>query len=99
MCIRDSHNNEFDGGGTEPDSEPLIALQAATGQPIPDIVWDGAMIPNQQANKVLCMRRNGEIGFVNLDAGNGFDNPNFDSEVHNCEFPSLSEISLSLGIE
>ena len=93
------HNNKFDGGGTEPDSEPLIALQAITGQPIPDIVWDGAMIPNQQANKVLCMRRNGEIGFVNLDAGNGFVNPNFDSEVHNCEFPSLSEISLSLGIE
>ena len=38
------HNNEFNGGGSEPDSEPLIALQANTGQPIPDVVWDGTML-------------------------------------------------------
>ncbi|MED5411885.1 MAG: parallel beta-helix domain-containing protein [Pseudomonadota bacterium] len=93
------HNNEFNGGGTDPDSEPLIALQAATGQPIPDIVWDGTMIPDKQAHEILCVRQNGEISFVNLDASNGFTAPNFDAADHNCELPALSEISLSTGAE
>ena len=93
------HNNEFNGGGTDPDSEPLIALQAATGQPIPDIVWDGTMILNKKAHEILCMRQNGEISFVNLDASNGFAAPNFDAADHNCELPALSEISLSTGAE
>lgn len=93
------HNNEFNGGGTAPDSEPLIALQNATGQPIPDVVWDGSMVPSRQANEILCLRQNGETSFVNLDASNGFVAPNFDAEVHNCELPSLSEISLSTGAE
>ncbi len=93
------HNNEFNGGGTDPDSEPLVALQAATGQPIPDIVWDGTMIPNKKAHEILCMRQNGEISFVNLDASNGFAAPNFDAADHNCELPALSEISLSTGAE
>ncbi|NKB32394.1 MAG: hypothetical protein GKR91_04780 [Pseudomonadales bacterium] len=93
------HNNEFNGGGTAPDSEPLIALQAATGQPIPDVVWDGTLVPGKLANEILCMRQNGEISFVNLDAGNGFAAPSFDSTDHNCELPALSEISLSTGAE
>ena len=93
------HNNEFNGGGTEPDSEPLVALQAATDQPIPDVVWDGTMLSGKQANEILCMRQNGEISFVNLDAGNGFAAPNFDTADHNCELPALSEISLSTGAE
>ena len=45
------------------------------------------------------MRQNGEISFVNLDAGNGFAAPNFDTADHNCELPALSEISLSTGAE
>ena len=93
------HNNEFNGGGTDPDSEPLIALQAATGQPIPDIVWDGTMIPDKQAHEILCVRQNGEISFVNLDASNGFTAPNFDAADHNCELPAMSEISKSTGAE
>ena len=80
-------------------SEPLVALQANTGQPIPDVVWDGTMLSGKQANEILCMRQNGEISFVNLDAGNGFAAPNFDTADHNCELPALSEISLSTGAE
>ena len=93
------HNNEFVGGGTVPDSEPLIALQAATGQRIPDIVWDGTMTPGRHANEILCMRQNGESSFVNLDAVNGFAAPSFDSAAHDCELPRLAEISLSAGAE
>ena len=93
------HNNFFNGGGSNPDSEPLIALQAATGKAIPDVVWDGTLIPGKQTKEILCMRQNGEFSFVNLDAGNGFSNPSFDSEQHNCSLPSLTEISISTGAE
>jgi len=93
------HNNFFNGGGSNPDSEPLIALQAATGEAIPDVVWDGTLIPGKQTKEILCMRQNGEFSFVNLDAGNGFSNPSFDSEQHNCSLPSLTEISISTGAE
>ena len=93
------HNNFFNGGGSNPDSEPLIALQAATGEAIQDVVWDGTLIPGKQTKEILCMRQNGEFSFVNLDAGNGFSNPSFDSEQHNCSLPSLTEISLSTGAE
>ena len=93
------HNNFFNGGGSNPDSEPLIALQAATGEAIPDVARDGTLIPGKQTKEILCMRQNGEFSFVNLDAGNGFSNPSFDSEQHNCSLPSLTEISISTGAE
>ena len=89
------HDNSFSGGGNAPDSEPLQALQAATGQSIPDVVWDGTLIPGKNANEVLCLANNGDISFVNLDAPNGFAAPSFDSAAHACTLPALSVISLS----
>lgn len=88
------HDNSFSGGGAAPDSEPLQALQAATGQPVPDIVWDGTIVPGSEASEILCLANNGDMGFVNLDAANGFAAPSFDSTVHQCSLPSLSEIRL-----
>ncbi len=89
------HNNVFNAGGSTPDSEPLQALQAATGQDIPDIVWDGTMVPGKSAEDILCLSSNGDVSFVNLDAGNGFAAPSFDPSTHDCTLPSLSVISLS----
>lgn len=89
------HNNEFNAGGTSPDSEPLQLLQAATGQDIPDIVWDGTMVPGKSAEDILCLSGNGDMSFVNLDATNGFAAPSFDSSAHDCTLPSLSVISIS----
>jgi parallel beta-helix repeat protein len=89
------HDNTFSGGGATPDSEPLQALQSATGQPIPDIVWDGTVVPGKSPEQVLCLANNGDISFVNLDAGNGFAAPSFDGSVHDCTLPALSVISLS----
>jgi len=43
---------------------------------------------------VLCLEDNGEIGFVNLDASNGFAAPSFDATAHQCSLPGLSEIRL-----
>ena len=89
------HDNVFSGGGSQPDSEPLQALQTATGQDVPDIVWDGITLPGKSAEDTLCFADNGDISFVNLDAANGFAAPSFDASAHDCSLPSLSVISLS----
>ena len=93
------HDNKISGGGTNPDSEPLQLLQSATGgQAIPDIVWDGTVVPGKTADQVLCLGDSNSASFVNLDAGNGFAAPTFDSTVHSCSLPSLSVISLSSAL-
>jgi parallel beta-helix repeat protein len=89
------HDNVFSGGGSQPDSEPLQALQTATGQDVPDIVWDGITLPGISDEDILCFADNGDISFVNLDAANGFAAPSFDASTHDCSMPSLSVISLS----
>ena len=89
------HDNQFSNGGQNPDSEPLNMLKEATGQAIPDIVWDGMVVPGKQPEEILCIANNGGASFVNLDAANGFAEPSFDSSVHQCSLPSLSVISLS----
>jgi parallel beta-helix repeat protein len=93
------HDNEINGGGTNPDSEPLQLLQSSMGgQAIPDIVWDGTVVPGKTADQVLCLGDSNGASFVNLDAGNGFAAPTFDSTVHSCSLPSLSVISLSSAL-
>lgn len=89
------HNNSFLGGGGEPDSEPLALLREATGQPVPDIVWDGTMVPGKTAPDVLCMRGNGDADFVNLDAPGGFAAPVFEIGLHDCAGAELPEVSIS----
>jgi parallel beta-helix repeat protein len=89
------HDNQYTGGGTAPDSEPLAMLQAATGQAIPDIVWDGMVLAGKAGNEILCLQEGSDISFVNLDAGNGFAAPSFDASAHDCAMPPLSVISLS----
>ena len=89
------HDNRFSGGGESPDSEPLALLHAATGEPIPDVVWDGIALPGKQGKDVLCFSNNGDMSFVNLDASNDFSTPSFDMAAHDCSLPSLSAISLN----
>jgi parallel beta-helix repeat protein len=91
------HNNQYKGGGEAPDSEPLALLQAATGQPIPDIVWDGMLSPGKTAADALCFSEAADTSFVSLDASNGFAQPVFDAAAHDCTLPRLSEVSMSLG--
>ncbi len=90
------HDNQFNGGGTTPDSEPLQLLQQALGgQPIPNIVWDGTVVPGSAPEDILCIDNNSGESFVNLDAMNGFAAPSFDTSAHQCQMPSLSVIDLS----
>jgi parallel beta-helix repeat protein len=93
------HDNTFEGGGTNPDSDPLLALKSATDAPIPDVVWDGTMMPGKQPSEILCLRENNDPTFVNLDASNGFAAPSFYTDVHDCVLTELTEISLATGPE
>jgi parallel beta-helix repeat protein len=89
------HDNQYVGGGNAPDSEPLKMLQAATGQAIPDIVWDGMVLGEKTPQQILCIQETPTPTFVNLDASNDFAAPSFDGSVHSCSLPSLSAITLS----
>lgn len=91
------HNNRYQGGGETPDSEPLALLQAATGQAIPDIVWDGMLSQGKTAADALCFSEAADTSFVSLDASNGFAQPSFDAAAHACTLPRLSAISMSLS--
>ncbi|MYA36001.1 MAG: hypothetical protein F4X09_04315 [Gammaproteobacteria bacterium] len=91
------HGNSFSGGGAEPDSEPLALLQQATGQAVPDVVWDGTVLPGKTAPDVLCMRGNGDADFVNLDAPGGFAAPSFEIGPHDCIGEKLPEVSITSG--
>lgn len=90
------HDNQFEGGGEIPDSEPLALLQSATGQSIPDIVWDGMLSQGRTIQDALCFDEAASTTFVNLDASNDFAQPSFDGAAHACTLPRLTEISLSL---
>ena len=91
------HDNRFVGGGEQPDSEPLQALQQAIGSAIPNVVWDGTVIPGKAAEEILCLRGGdgGAISFVNLDAMNGFAAPSFETDAHDCSMAPLQSITLS----
>jgi parallel beta-helix repeat protein len=93
------HDNTFEGGGRNPDSDPLLALKSAMDAPIPDVVWDGTMMPGKQPSEILCLRENNDLTFVNLDASNGFAAPSFYADVHDCVLTELTEISLATGPE
>ncbi len=93
------HDNQFEGGGETPDSEPLALLQSTTGQPIPDIVWDGMLADGKVAEDALCFSETGNTSFVNLDASNGFTQPSFEASAHACNLPRLSEVSLSTTVK
>ena len=93
------HQNEFIGGGSSPDSEPLNELKSATGQSIPHVVWDGTVRQDSKPSALLCMQKNDGLTFVNLDASNGFSAPTFETSTHDCSLPKLSQISLSFETE
>ena len=93
------HDNTFTGGGDNPDFDALRALQAATGQNVPDVIWGGAIkpdangAPSKTPDEIVCLGEGG-MSFANLDAMNGFAAPSFDPTPHLCTQPRLQEIVL-----
>ena len=86
------HDNVFIGGGTVPRHEALIALHQETGNNTPNIVWDGLLREGASNDPVVCLANNGEESFVNLNGGDASVPPSFDTAMHQCSLPRLSEI-------
>ncbi len=93
------YDNEFGPSGTAPDRDELDALRRqmfGDGGRLPDIVWDGVVDPDKQAEGLgICV--DGEASFLNLDAANGFANPSTELAPHTCTHAKLQAVELALG--
>ena len=91
------YDNLFEGGGTAPGSEYLVAVRdkvyGDTGA-FPDIIWDGITNPQAtDAGNVICVD-NGDIELLNIDTRNEFANPSVDMAAHACQLDKLSPVVL-----
>jgi parallel beta-helix repeat protein len=96
------HNNRFEGGGEAPDREQLLMVRDAIYGPegrLPEVVWDGWVNPENTVDGqlkpeyALCID-NGEIGFINIDNGNGNANVSTDMTPHACTHERLAAVQL-----
>ena len=96
------YGNRFEGGGEAPDREQLLMVRDAVYGPegrLPEVVWDGWVNPENTVDGqlkpeyALCID-NGEIGFINIDNGNGNANISTDMAPHACTHVRLSAVEL-----
>jgi len=96
------HDNEFIGGGDQPNgafSDAFLALVG--GEMWPDIVWDGVVNPDKLVDGELpkelrlYIENNGDADFVNLDVGSVFaggePNVSTDLTAHQGALPAVPQ--------
>ena len=93
------YDNNFSGGGNNPDGLDLQALKIAMVGPLgrlPEILWDGYINPEHAGDTpVLCVQ-NGDAKVINVDGPNGNANPRIvDDASHDCSFEKLSPVTLA----
>ncbi len=94
------HDNEISGGGSNPDVRlPKVAALAKAAKQLPDILYDGVVEPKdgkpgKAEDARICIENNGEVRFLNYDAGNGFKNMVMDVKAYKCSLPALAAIAL-----
>ena len=97
------YDNNFEGGGNNPDGLDLQALKLAVVGPmghIPDILWDGYFDIDKLIDGVLpqSMRlcvQNGDAQVLNVDGPNGNKNPSIADGEHDCSLEKLPAIHLT----
>ncbi|MEO1243857.1 MAG: parallel beta-helix domain-containing protein [Pseudomonadota bacterium] len=92
------YDNEFEGGGNNPDGLDLQALKIALAGPLgslPDVLWDGYVNESRaDPRPVLCVL-NGDAKVVNVDGPNGNKNPRIADDEHNCSLEKLPAVALT----
>jgi len=94
------HDNEISGGGKNPDVRlPKVAALAKAAKQLPDILYDGVIEPKDgkpgnPGDARICIENNGEVAFLNYDAGNGFKKMVQDVGAYKCSLPALAAITL-----
>ena len=100
------YGNRMGGGGKNPDGLDLQALKIAKFGPmgaIPDVLWDGYVDPAKQADGAtpaalrVCVDNEG-VEVINVDAPNGFNNPDMATEAVRCALEKLPAIKLANGL-
>lgn len=87
------YDNQYAGGGTQPDVPALeaarVALYGEDGA-LPAAVWDG--IPHPERGSKICIAD--DVGLLNIDTGNEGANVTNDMTEHRCDLPKLNPVSL-----
>jgi len=94
------HHNEISGGGQSPDVRlPKIAALVKVAKTFSDILYDGVIEPKdgkpgKPEDAKICAEDNGDAGFLNYDAANGFKKLVRDAKAYKCSLPALAAITL-----
>lgn len=93
------HDNRFAGGGDEPDTRNMRALQldrvSASGG-VPDIIWDGVLARDSTAAQMeICVAENADVDFANVDLRGDAANISRDPTPHQCKLSSLPAVTWS----
>ncbi|MEX2489007.1 MAG: parallel beta-helix domain-containing protein [Pseudomonadales bacterium] len=101
------YDNKFEGGGTRPDRDELNELRVAMfGEDgsFPDIMWDGIVDAEKFENGKLpahlsiCLD-NDDATIINVDAANGYQNPDTDATPYDCQHEKLPAVDLAFSTD
>lgn len=100
------HDNRYEGGGNNPDTEYLPPLKdAAFGKDgsFPNVIWDGFVNVDNVSEGVLkpeyqiCIYNEASSAVFNVDAPNQFANARLGEAEHQCKHAPLPAVELALA--
>ncbi len=72
----------------------MFMFKLKFGKDVPHIIYDG-IVDKSMSDRNICIVRNENSSFVNIDAGNNFKNKSRDISPHNCEQTPQPAVDLS----
>ena len=97
------HDNRYEGGGDDPDTDYLPQLKNAVfGEEgaFPNVIWDGFVNPELTvdgklpAEYQICIYNEASSAVFNVDAPNQFANPGVNETDHQCQHSPLPAVAL-----
>jgi len=98
------HDNRYEGGGNDPDTNYLPQLKDAVfGEEgsFPNVIWDGFVNPELvvdgklPAEYQICIYNEASSAVFNVDAPNRFANPGVNETEHQCQHSPLPAVQLA----
>lgn len=97
------HDNRYEGGGNDPDTDYLPQLKDAVfGEEgsFPNVIWDGFVNPELvvdgklPAEYQICIYNEASSAIFNVDAPNRFASPRVNETDHQCQHSPLPAVQL-----
>lgn len=98
------HDNRYEGGGNDPDTNYLPQLKDAVfgvEGSFPNVIWDGFVNPELvvdgklPAEYQICIYNEASSAVFNVDAPNRFANPGVNETEHQCQHSPLPAVQLA----